>query len=230
MTAYSRSPTNTAGCWSTRSMPRRRAAFGPSTSTRSARRECPASKTRPLESLRPHRGEQARRRRLHRQLDGGVPEWVVDRHRADELASDVDLGQRPGRSHAVQPPQARLGVPRQHLAAGAARPRGRADHDVRGRQGVEAPDDLVARRLGEPERGDEGTDADDRAEHGQRDAGRPRHEARGRLAGQVARRRIRRRVGLGPVSRSRLLLLLGQARRRSSGRAGGRGRRPGPRA
>ena len=39
-----------AGCWSTREMPTRRAAFAPSTTTRSARREWPASKNRPADS------------------------------------------------------------------------------------------------------------------------------------------------------------------------------------
>jgi hypothetical protein len=50
MTAYKRSPMKTAGCWSTRSMPSRSAAFGPSTTTRSPRREWPASKNRPCAS------------------------------------------------------------------------------------------------------------------------------------------------------------------------------------
>ena len=40
----------TAGCWSTRVMPTRRAAPGPRTRTRSARCECPASKNRPVSS------------------------------------------------------------------------------------------------------------------------------------------------------------------------------------
>ena len=110
-----------------------------------------------------------------------LPERVVDRHRADELASDVDLGQRAGRR---TPFSRRRRASASHGSTSPPAPpaaRRRTDHDVRGGQGVEAPDDLVAGRLREPERGDEGTDADHRAEDGQRDAGGPGHEARDRL-------------------------------------------------
>ena len=88
------------------------------------------------------------------------------------VAAHVDVGERPGGDHAVEPAQARLGVPRQDRGAGAAGADRRADDDVRRLERVEVADDLVAGRLRQPERRDEGADADDGAEHGEGDTGR----------------------------------------------------------
>ena len=87
----------------------------------------------------------------------------------------VDVGERAAGHDAVEPGDAGLGVPRQD--APAARPSGAGglgrDDDVGGGEGVEAPDDLVAGRLRQAQRGHQGGDAEHRSQRGQHRPARP---------------------------------------------------------
>ena len=59
--------------------------------------------------LRAHGAPEPRRGGLDRKLKARLPERVVDRHRADEVAADVDVRQRAGGDDAVEALEAILG-------------------------------------------------------------------------------------------------------------------------
>ena len=147
--------------------------------------------------LRAHRAPEPRRGGLDRNLKARLAERVVDRHRADELAADVDVRQRAGGDDAVEALQAILGAERQHARRRRRAAARRRDDDVRRGDLVEVADDLVGGGLREAERRDERRDADDRAQHRQRDPRRPREQARARLGEQVAQRQP---GGRGPAA------------------------------
>ena len=145
--------------------------------------------------LGPHRSEQTARGRLDRHLELGLALGVVDRHRPHEVAPQVDVAQGPGSDDPVQALRPGLGVPGQRV--GPQRPSGgaglRGDDDVGRGQLVEAPDDLVAGRLGQAEGRDQRGHADDGAEHGEHGAGGSGEEAGQALREQVAQLQLRAR-------------------------------------
>ena len=160
-----------AGCWSRCVMPSRRAALAPSTSTRSRARRVTASRTRPAAAApAPPR---------HRPGDAAFTgSWTSVCPSGSLIGTERTSSPRTSTSASVPASATPLRRCRRasasHGITPVTPPRGegrRRDDHVRGRDLVEAADDLVAGGLRQPERGDERRHPDDRAEHGQRRPG-----------------------------------------------------------
>ena len=166
--------------------PTRSAALRPSTTTRSPRAEWPASKKRPADSWA--------WTAANRPGDAAfIGSCVAPAASGSLIGTERTSWPRTSTSASVPaattPLSRRSRASASHGSTIAPLPPARTDgltHDVGRRQRVEAPDDLVAGRLREAERGHERADADDRAEHGQRDARRAREQAGERLGDEVA--------------------------------------------
>ena len=133
-------------------MPRRSAAIGPRTTTLSAALGVAVVVERSGAQIGPDRVEQLGRGRLDGELEVRAPLGVVDRSRRYERVTDLDGAERAGGDHPVKAHEALRRIPRQLFRLRVLRDRPGADDHLGRRDLVEAADDPVVGRPGQPER------------------------------------------------------------------------------